>query len=131
MIVTDRFPRLLLRAEAAVFAIIAVALYFLVDYPGWLLVVLALAPDLSMLAYLAGPRIGATLCVIVPTLLVLWCNLGPYGSAQAGRHFTVAVFVVWEGKVLLHRHRKLGMWLPPGGHIEKVELPDEAAVREV
>ena len=43
----------------------------------------------------------------------------------------MAVFVVWEGKVLLHHHRKLGMWLPPGGHIEKNELPDAAAVREV
>jgi len=52
-------------------------------------------------------------------------------SEQTGRHFTVAVFVVWEGKILLHRHRKLGMWLPPGGHIERDELPDEAAVREV
>jgi 8-oxo-dGTP pyrophosphatase MutT (NUDIX family) len=50
---------------------------------------------------------------------------------QAGRHFTVAVFVVWEGTVLLHFHRKLGMWLPPGGHIERDELPDDAAVREV
>ncbi len=50
---------------------------------------------------------------------------------HSGRHFTVAVFVVREGKVLLHLHRKLGMWLPPGGHIEKDELPDEAAVREV
>jgi 8-oxo-dGTP pyrophosphatase MutT (NUDIX family) len=39
--------------------------------------------------------------------------------------------VVFEGKVLLHRHRKLGMWLPPGGHIERDELPDDAAVREV
>jgi 8-oxo-dGTP pyrophosphatase MutT (NUDIX family) len=53
------------------------------------------------------------------------------GSERTGRHFTVAVFVVREGKVLLHRHRKLGMWLPPGGHIEEDELPDEAAVREV
>ncbi len=52
-------------------------------------------------------------------------------SRHTGRHFTVAVFVVWEGKVLLHHHRKLGMWLPPGGHIERDELPDEAAVREV
>ena len=52
-------------------------------------------------------------------------------SGQTGRHFTVAVFVVWEGKVLLHLHRKLGMWLPPGGHIERDELPDDAAVREV
>jgi 8-oxo-dGTP pyrophosphatase MutT (NUDIX family) len=48
-----------------------------------------------------------------------------------GRHFTVAVFVVRDGKVLLHWHRKIGMWLPPGGHIERDELPDEAAVREV
>ena len=47
------------------------------------------------------------------------------------RHFTVAVFVVWQERVLLHRHAKLGMWLPPGGHIEPDELPDDAAVREV
>jgi 8-oxo-dGTP pyrophosphatase MutT (NUDIX family) len=53
------------------------------------------------------------------------------GSEQTGRQFTVAVFVVWDGKVLLHLHRKLGMWLPPGGHIEQDELPDDAAVREV
>ena len=50
---------------------------------------------------------------------------------QVLRHFTVAVFVVHEGRVLLHYHRKLGKWLPPGGHIEQNELPDEAAVREV
>lgn len=43
----------------------------------------------------------------------------------------MAVFVVREGRVLLHWHRKLGMWLPPGGHVERDELPDEAAVREV
>lgn len=47
------------------------------------------------------------------------------------RDFTVAVFVVHEGRVLLHLHRKLGKWLPPGGHIEQDELPDEAALREV
>jgi 8-oxo-dGTP pyrophosphatase MutT (NUDIX family) len=47
------------------------------------------------------------------------------------RDFTVAVFVVWQNQVLLHQHRKLGKWLPPGGHIEPNELPDEAAIREV
>jgi 8-oxo-dGTP pyrophosphatase MutT (NUDIX family) len=46
------------------------------------------------------------------------------------RHFTVAVFVVHEGRVLLHHHRQLGKWLPPGGHVEDNELPDDAAVRE-
>ena len=47
------------------------------------------------------------------------------------RHFTVAVFVVHRGRVLLHYHLKLGKWLPPGGHIEDNELPDQAAQREV
>ena len=47
------------------------------------------------------------------------------------RDFTVAVFVVHDDKVLLHFHEKLNRWLPPGGHIEPNELPDEAAVREV
>lgn len=47
------------------------------------------------------------------------------------RDFTVAAFVVHNQKVLLLWHRKLAMWLPPGGHIERDELPDEAAVREV
>jgi 8-oxo-dGTP pyrophosphatase MutT (NUDIX family) len=46
------------------------------------------------------------------------------------REFTVAVFVVQDGRVLLHWHRRLGRWLPPGGHIDGGELPDEAAVRE-
>lgn len=47
------------------------------------------------------------------------------------RDWAVSVFVVWRGRVLLHPHRKLGIWLPPGGHVEPGELPDEAAVREV
>lgn len=62
---------------------------------------------------------------------VVCCTLALVGRERCERHFTVAVFVAWEGKVLLHLHRKLGMWLSPGGHIEKDELPDEAAVREV
>ena len=47
------------------------------------------------------------------------------------RHFTVTGFVVSEGKTVLHWHRKLGMWLPPGGHIEPNEDPVQAVVREV
>jgi 8-oxo-dGTP pyrophosphatase MutT (NUDIX family) len=39
--------------------------------------------------------------------------------------------VVDRQRVLLALHRKLSMWLPPGGHIEPNELPDDAAVREV
>jgi 8-oxo-dGTP pyrophosphatase MutT (NUDIX family) len=47
------------------------------------------------------------------------------------RELAVAVFVVHEDRVLLLLHPKLGRWLPPGGHVEPNELPDDAAVREV
>ena len=47
------------------------------------------------------------------------------------RDFTVAVFVVSNDRVLIMLHPKLGILLPPGGHIEPNELPDQAALREV
>jgi len=47
------------------------------------------------------------------------------------RHFTATTFVVYQEKTLLHLHRSLKMWLPPGGHIDRDELPHIAAVREV
>jgi 8-oxo-dGTP pyrophosphatase MutT (NUDIX family) len=47
------------------------------------------------------------------------------------RHFVATGYVVFEGKTLLLLHKKLGMWLPPGGHIDEGELPDEACLREI
>jgi 8-oxo-dGTP pyrophosphatase MutT (NUDIX family) len=47
------------------------------------------------------------------------------------RHLTVSGFVVHEGRVALHWHRKIGAWLPAGGHIEPGEDPVEATLREV
>jgi 8-oxo-dGTP pyrophosphatase MutT (NUDIX family) len=44
--------------------------------------------------------------------------------------FTVAIFVVQNGKVLLIHHRALDKWLPLGGHIELDEDPEQAALRE-
>jgi 8-oxo-dGTP pyrophosphatase MutT (NUDIX family) len=46
------------------------------------------------------------------------------------RHLTATAFVVWQGRTLLAWHRKLGMWLPPGGHLEADEDPAQAAIRE-
>ena len=39
-------------------------------------------------------------------------------------------FLVNDGKVLLIKHKKLGIWLAPGGHIDGNELPEKAAERE-
>jgi 8-oxo-dGTP pyrophosphatase MutT (NUDIX family) len=44
--------------------------------------------------------------------------------------FTTSVYILFQNKVLLHNHKKLGIWLPPGGHVELDEDPNEAAVRE-
>jgi len=44
--------------------------------------------------------------------------------------FTVAIFVVHEGRVLVIHYRKLDKWLPLGGHIELDEDPEQAALRE-
>jgi 8-oxo-dGTP pyrophosphatase MutT (NUDIX family) len=44
--------------------------------------------------------------------------------------FTVAIFVVHAGRVLLVHHRNLDRWLPLGGHIELDEDPEQAARRE-
>jgi len=46
------------------------------------------------------------------------------------RHFTVSGFVSQGGQTALHWHR-LGLWLPPGGHIEANEDPIQAVRREV
>lgn len=47
------------------------------------------------------------------------------------RDFTATTFVVHEKRTLLLHHRKLGIWVPPGGHIDPHELPHLAALREV
>jgi 8-oxo-dGTP diphosphatase len=47
------------------------------------------------------------------------------------RHFTATGFVVHDNHVLLHWHRKVKAWLPPGGHIDENEDPVQAVLREV
>ena len=74
----DRLPRLLLRAEGAAVAVGAVALYFSEGYAWWLLLLLALAPDLAMLGYLGGSRLGAACYDAVHTYV------GPVALAAAG-----------------------------------------------
>ena len=52
-------PRFLLRLEGAALLVIAVVLYARTGTSWWLFALLVLAPDLSFVGYLAGPRIGA------------------------------------------------------------------------
>ena len=45
-------------------------------------------------------------------------------------HVTGSAVVVGPKGVLLHLHKRLGMWLQPGGHLEPGESPWDAARRE-
>jgi ADP-ribose pyrophosphatase YjhB (NUDIX family) len=46
------------------------------------------------------------------------------------RQFTATAFVTNDNKVLLMWHKKLKRWMPPGGHVDADELPEECAKRE-
>jgi 8-oxo-dGTP pyrophosphatase MutT (NUDIX family) len=47
------------------------------------------------------------------------------------RHFTATVYLVHDGATALHEHKRMGIRIPPGGHVDRDELPHEAGLREV
>ena len=105
-----RLPRILLRAEGAAVAAAAIALYFHADYPWWLLVVLALAPDLSMVGYVGGPTIGAAACDAAHTYLlpVVLAAIGVI--ADAG--IAVQVGLIWIAHIGVDRAVGYGLKYP-------------------
>jgi 8-oxo-dGTP pyrophosphatase MutT (NUDIX family) len=54
----------------------------------------------------------------------------PLDQASDPTHVTGSAIVAGPRGVLLHLHKRLGMWLQPGGHIEPGETPWAAARRE-
>jgi 8-oxo-dGTP pyrophosphatase MutT (NUDIX family) len=47
------------------------------------------------------------------------------------RHFTATAFVTdSQNRVLLLWHKRMQKWMPPGGHIDPNETPEECARRE-
>jgi hypothetical protein len=52
-------PRLLLHLEGLALFVAAAIVYVDGDYNLWLVLILFLAPDLGLLGYLGGPRVGA------------------------------------------------------------------------
>jgi len=74
-------PRALLRLEGLFVLIAACAAYAKAGSDWWLFAILFLAPDLSMLAYLAGRRAGASLYnlahwYLLPLLAIGWGVFG-------------------------------------------------------
>lgn len=54
----------------------------------------------------------------------------PFDPAGGPVHVTGSAIVVGDRGVVLLRHKRLGIWLQPGGHIDAGETPWQAALRE-
>ncbi len=44
--------------------------------------------------------------------------------------YTASGMLIHDSKMLLIKHKKMGFWIWPGGHIDEDELPHQAAERE-
>ena len=91
------YPRILLRIEGLAVFLAALAVYFTLDGPLWLFAILALAPDLSMVGYLAGPAVGSRLYNLFHTYTVPLAVAGV--GVWAGATLAVLVATVWAGHI--------------------------------
>ncbi len=65
-----------------------------------------------------------TFCKLAPKLSA------PFDEHRDPIHVTASAIVVGKPGVVLHLHKRLNMWLQPGGHIESGETIQDAAMRE-
>ena len=54
----------------------------------------------------------------------------PFDQERHATHVTGSAIVIGPRGVLLLKHKRLGIWLQPGGHIDPGESPWDAALRE-
>jgi Domain of unknown function (DUF4260) len=108
----NRLPRRLLHVEGLAVLVGALALYFDAGYGWLLLVVLFLAPDLSMLGYLGGPRAGALVYNLAhayagPIALGL---VGVLGDVELATQLAL----IWLAHIGLDRMLGYGLKYPTG-----------------
>jgi 8-oxo-dGTP pyrophosphatase MutT (NUDIX family) len=54
----------------------------------------------------------------------------PFDQRADTTHVTGSALILGRRGVLLHRHKRLGIWLQPGGHLKAGETPWDGALRE-
>jgi len=117
----ERLPGRLLRLEGAALLAAAIVLYADGGYSVLAFVLLILAPDLSMLAYVAGPRAGA-LAYNVVHVLALPLALGTVG-VLADSGVAVQVALIWFAHIGADRALGYGLKYPSAfsdTHLQRV-----------
>jgi Domain of unknown function (DUF4260) len=105
-------PPVLLRIEGAVLLLLSVLLYTLNGVSWLLFVLLFLAPDLSMLGYVAGPRTGAVSYNLFHTY-VLPGLVAAFGILVVSP-LVVSLALVWFAHIGFDRMVGYGLKYPPG-----------------
>jgi hypothetical protein len=117
----DRVPAVLLRLEGAAVLGAAVALYADGDWSWLAFALLLLAPDVSMLGYLAGPRAGMLSYDLVH-FMALPIGLGTVGVL--GDHgVAVQVALIWLAHIGVDRLLGYGLKYPTSfgdTHLQRV-----------
>jgi hypothetical protein len=124
-------PKLLLRIEGLTAFAVATAAYAVVGGPWWLYLLLALAPDLSMLGYLRGPRVGSRCYNAAHTYLapVVLLAVGLFAPLPAATW----VALVWAAHIGVDRAVGYGLKYPTGfgethiGRLAAVQTTEERA----
>jgi hypothetical protein len=123
--------RTVLRIEGLAALAAGLAVYLSLGGPLWLLAVLALAPDLSMVGYLAGPRIGSLSYNLVHTYTLPLALAG--AGVWAGTELAVLVAAVWAGHIGADRLLGYGLKHETGfrdTHLSRQQAPAPVAAAE-
>ena len=107
-------PRLLLRLEGLCVLLAAAALYVQLGHSGWLFAGALLAPDLVLMGYLAGPRLGA-LAYNAGHTYIAPLGLGVVGFVLA-EPLGVALALIWGAHIGMDRALGYGLKRPTGFH---------------
>ena len=112
--VTTRYslPGVLLRLEGLAALAIAALLYARHDASWLLLVVLLMAPDLSALGFLAGPRVG-TITYNIAHTYILPAILGAAGLL-GDSNLVISLALIWIAHIGLDRAIGYGLKYPSG-----------------
>ncbi|MBY0531768.1 MAG: DUF4260 domain-containing protein [Xanthobacteraceae bacterium] len=100
-------PRLLLMAEGLALFAICIFAYWKLGVTWWLFAILILAPDATMIGYLAGPRLGANL-YNAAHITVLPLLLG-FAGFYTGSVVAMALAVIWLAHIGMDRMLGFGL----------------------
>lgn len=103
-------PRALLHLEGAAVLVAATLVYFMQGRPWWVFLLFLLAPDLSAIGYLFGPRVGSITYNLAHT--TIWPLLIGLAGWRLGWPWAAPVALIWLAHIGMDRMLGYGLKYP-------------------